>query len=536
MKEQSTTRGFAILSLAGILAKLLSLLYVPLLQGLIGTGGYGIYQKTYEIFVFLYAVLNLGMQTAIAKYVSELEAVGNHRDALRTFRLSRTLLLVFGTLLTALLILSAKFIAYRSENPNIYIGLIALAPAIALTSVLCSYRGYFQGRNLMTPLAVSQVLEQLVNVALSLMFAFYLMRYGVEYGSAGATLGTSIGALVAIYYLIFTTIRKKFESDIKSTDTSLKRLRGKVIIKRLITYGFPIALSAGLQNFGAVVDMFNVNARLIYAGFSTSQADELYGILGFYKTLLYVPLIIITALGTAVMPAISRALVLKEKDVIKEKILFAIRMTYTVTIPAAFGLAVLSSEVYKVLFGIPQGHELMLYGSIVVVFMAVVQIQNTVLQSINQFYFVVISLLIGIIFKIASNYILIGYRDINIKGAVVGGILCFLVPMILNHGKLCRALKIKFSLMTLALKPIISSVIMAIFIYALKSLFFGAASNIIGTGRFISAIPLLLTIVIGGFIYIYVMIYIGGVRKKELEGFSPRALTFLPGFMKKNLR
>lgn len=67
MKEQSITKGFAILSIASIVAKLLSLIYVPFLTRIVGSVGMGIYGKTYDIFVFVYALTNVGLQTAIIK-------------------------------------------------------------------------------------------------------------------------------------------------------------------------------------------------------------------------------------------------------------------------------------------------------------------------------------------------------------------------------------------------------------------------------------------------------------------------------------
>lgn len=535
MVRESASRGFAILSIAGILSKVLSVLYVPILQGIIGIDGYGIYQQTYEIFVFLYAVLNVGMQTAIAKYVSELSALGNNKAALRTFRLSRTILTLFGLVLTGLLIISARFISTSSESPDIYIGLIYLAPAIAITSTLCAYRGYFQGKNLMTPLAVSQFLEQLFNVVVSLIFAKILMKYGVQYGSAGGTIGTSIGALLAVVYLMYFAGASGIYNYVKNTSESINYISGKKIVKQLLIYGFPITLSAGLQNFGAVVDMFNVKSRLLYAGFSNYESNMLYGVLNFYKTLIYVPLIVIFALSTTVVPDVSQALVLGDRKAIKEKILSSLRISFIISIPAALGLSVLSYEIYKVLFGTDLGYKLMLYGSCVVVFMSIVKIQSTVLQSINEFYFVVFSLAVGIILKIGSNFILVGNREININGAVVSGILCFLVPSILNHRKMCKTLKIKFSLFGLTLKPLISSIVMVAATLLIKYILF-SMTGIINMGRFVNIIPLMVTIACAGLVYLYSMIRIGGITKDDIESISPRLMKKLPSFMKKNLK
>ena len=88
MEQKSAGRGFLILSIAGIAGKLLSAIYVPLLTGVLGGAGYGIYVAGYDIFVFLIAVTSLGAQPAVTKVVAELRAVGNHKDALRAMKLS----------------------------------------------------------------------------------------------------------------------------------------------------------------------------------------------------------------------------------------------------------------------------------------------------------------------------------------------------------------------------------------------------------------------------------------------------------------
>ena len=204
MKEQSTTKGMLILSISGILVKLLSLVYVPLLSGIIGSQGYGIYNSTYQVFIWIYAVTNIGMQPAVAKIVAELDEKGNPRDALRAFKITRALLLTMGFISTILMIVLAEPISKLTNNPRSVYSLMMLAPTLTVTSGLVSYRGYFQGRNIITPIGISQILEQLINVVVSLLFAnIFLKSFGIEMGVAGATIGSALGALVAVLYLIY---------------------------------------------------------------------------------------------------------------------------------------------------------------------------------------------------------------------------------------------------------------------------------------------------------------------------------------------
>ncbi|WP_017211499.1 putative polysaccharide biosynthesis protein [Clostridium beijerinckii] len=537
MEDQSanSSRGFLILSIAGLLTKVISVFYIPLLQRIIGLDGYGIYQNCYEVFLFVYAVTNLGTQPAIAKVVAELTALGKPNDAVRTLKISRTLLSLVGAVLTIFLMLFAFPIGNMIGNPAASYGILMLAPSIFVTSLLSSYRGYFQGRNSMTAIAVSQVLEQVINIAISLACAYFLVHISVEYGSAGGTIGTSVGAFVACLYMVYVYGKKNFEEDSMYAQQNVKRVRTKHIIRKLIKYGLPITLSSGLQNFGSLVDMVNVNSRLAFAGFDLQQSHVLYGVLGRYKTLLSVPLIIVTALGTTVLPAVSAAMALKDKKEIRRKTSFAFRITLIITIPAAVGLSCLGQEVFELLYGTDQGFELMVMGSVVLVLMAVVQIQTIILQSMNKLYYVLGTFSIGIVAKIIANYILVGIPEINILGVVAGNFLWFAIPMILNKRALKKALRVKIPLFRSAVKPLFASAIMAGIIFMLKT-----PTSVILTlangNVFLKAISTILIISIAGFVYLYSMMLIGGIKKNDIDSISPRIFNYLPRFLRKKLQ
>lgn len=539
MEEQSASsssnRGFLILSIAGLLTKIISVFYIPLLQRIIGLDGYGIYQNCYEVFLFVYAVTNLGTQPAIAKVVAELTALGKPNDAIRALKVSRTLLALVGAILSIFLMLFSFSIGDAIGNPSASYGILMLAPSIFVTSLLSSYRGYFQGRNSMTAIAVSQVVEQIINIAISLGCAYLLVHISVEYGSAGGTIGTSVGAFVACLYMVYVYEKNKFEEEAVEAQQNTKRVRTKQIIRKLIRYGLPITLSSGLQNFGSLVDMVNVNSRLAFAGFNLEQAHILYGVLGRYKTLLSVPLIIVTALGTTVLPAVSASMAVKDRKEIRRKTTFAFRITLIITIPAAVGLACLAEEVFELLYGTGQGYELMVWGAVVLVLMAVVQIQTIILQSMNKLYFVLGTFSIGIIAKIAANYILVGMPEINILGVVAGNFLWFAIPMFLNKSALRKALKVKIPLFRSAVKPLLASIAMAGVIYVLRS-FTSTLVIIANHNSILKAVFTIAIISIAGFIYLYLIILLGGIKKSDINSISPRIFNYLPRILRKKLR
>lgn len=534
MEEKSMGRSFLILSISGILVKLLSALYMPFLVAIIGMGGYGIYSSSYNIFIFIFALTSLGAQPAITKVVREFSVVGNHNDALRTMKIARKYLGIIGIVITVIFFVLSDFIVRITNiNPNTVLSLKFLTPTIALTTILASYRGYIQGIEDMKTLAISTVLEQFTNVIVSLLFAFILIGISIEWGSAGGTVGTSIGALVAIIFIMYIYEKNDYENIAIKNDKSNSKISEKKIVKKLMAYGLPITLVGGMQNAGGLIDTINVQQRLKFAaGFAEDYATELFGILTSYNTLLYVPLTIITALSTAIFTKVIESYVQKNIKELKRQMSYSFRITYMIAIPSAFGLSILSREIYILLFGESMGYELLMYGSVVLIFMSITTIQNTILQGINKLYLVLLTAFTGISIKFIVNYILVGIPSINILGAIIGSLISFLVPAIINHKKLQRIFKIRIPIIRQAVPSLISAIIMSIVIWICRGPLLRVLSIVEG-GRLLTGLIILVLISLGGAVYLITMIAIGGIKKLDLDMISPKLYIIIPRFLRK---
>ena len=536
MKEQSTTKGFAILSAAGMIVKLISLLYMPLLIVIIGDDAYGVYSIAYAVFLFIYAVTNSGIPVAISKLVSELIATNNPRDAVRSFKIARGVLLIIGMIMAILTFVFAVPLANIAETPRAALAIKALSPTILLTAVLSSYRGYFQGRGNMIPTAVSQIIEQITNTIFSLLFAAVFIKYSIPAGVAGGTVGTTLGAAIALVLLIYFYEKKKSWSiEHQQKDTYNGHHSNKYILRKIISYSIPITLCVGFQNAGALIDASNVKGRLLHAGFNEQAASVLYGGLGKFNILNNVPITIISALAAAVLPAIAGAAAIKDKRQIQSKIRYAFRLCFLISVPASVGLAVISEPIYKMLFPTTEGYKLMAYGSMVIILMAVVQIQTAILQSVGKLYTATVYLILGIIAKIITNYILVGKPSINITGAVFGSYVCFIIPLILNDRLIKRRLKIKYSLLGYAIRPIIAAVFMGLivyiayfdFVFVLSYINKGYMANLISTG---------LSIILGGYTYLYGLILTGGITNNDLKTMPTKVTKLIPKNMLKRIK
>ena len=130
---------------------------------------------------------------------------------------------------------------------------------------------------------------------------------------------------------------------------------------------------------------------------------------------------------------------------------------------------------------------------------------------------------------------LVANPDINIYGAVISGMVAFVISLVLNHFRMRKTLKMKISMLKYALKPLLASIYMSIGIMLSKyviSLFidFNNLSLILG-------IAILLVIIgIGAFMYLHAIIILGGIKKADIEEISPKLLKVMPKFLRKNIK
>jgi len=84
-------RGAFILTVAGIISRMLGPVYRLPLASLLGDEGIGLYQMAYPIYTSILAISTAGIPVAISKLVAEKVAEGNQAQAMRVFRIALSL-------------------------------------------------------------------------------------------------------------------------------------------------------------------------------------------------------------------------------------------------------------------------------------------------------------------------------------------------------------------------------------------------------------------------------------------------------------
>jgi stage V sporulation protein B len=194
-------------------------------------------------------------------------------------------------------------------------------------------------------------------------------------------IGTTLAALIAAVFLVrFHSSKGRMSENKNFISMDARRYTYSELLKKVVGYSIPITLSIGMQYAGNLIDVWNTKVRLMHGGYSESMATELFSHLYKYQQLLNAPIAVMAALAATILPAISAAVALRDKNKVKDRVNYAYRLCFLITIPSAIGFLVLSNPIYRMLkYG--QGSELMLYGSAALVMLAIVQIQTSILKQ-----------------------------------------------------------------------------------------------------------------------------------------------------------
>lgn len=545
VKKQSTQKGFVILGAAGIISKIMSVAYVPLLTLILLNEGNGIYNAGYSVYAFVYVLANQGAPVAISKCISEQVALGHYADSRKTFNTALMFMGAIGLLMSLILIIFAGPLSSAINFKSAELTIVAFAPTVLFSALASAYRGYFQGRTNMTPTGVSQILEQFVNCVISIIGAVVMKNYGagiassmglgpveassmsLMYAAMGATFGTTLGALVSWCYLAAVFDRNKSSLDKEAEDNGGKPLILPAdALKRVLKYIIPISMGATLIVIANTVDLVNVKTRLLAAGFSEQIADSLYGILSTqWQKIINIPLVLVTAMGVAVFPQISEAMAKNDRAKMAKKIKYAFNVLYTITIPAAVGLFVLAEPILTSLFPTtvePVSITMMQAGAICVVLIGIVNMQTSVLQSVGKVYTAPVIMFFALIIKIILNYVLVANPEINVMGAVIATIICYALAASVNQYFVRKyTVKIRGISKTIG-KNLLASAVMGSMAYLVYRIILSLTN---GSYIFI-VLSLGIAVIAGVLTYVCVMAAINGKLSAITGGYEDRDSDF----------
>ena len=477
-KKDGLIMQAGILAVAGIIVRIIGLLYNTPLTNIIGDEGFGYYSNAYTAYSIVLLISSYSIPSAVSKVIAQKLAKREYRNAHRIFRCALIYVLVVGGVASLFVFF---FASYMVDLGGSVLPLRILAPTIFFSGILGVFRGYFQAHKSMVQTSVSQILEQIVNAVVSVVMAYFLVKLvsgkdettQASYGAAGGTIGTGAGVGFALLFMIgvYLLNKKMFDREIKR-DKTVHEDSQKEIFKMIILVVTPFIISTAIYNVNTFLD------QKIYQTISLSiqqkaEADVSFDLSAIAKAtkLANIPIALASAMATALIPGISSDFAKGDLEGVKSKVARSVKVTMFISIPAAVGMGVLSRPCVQIIFhqkaSLEISADMLTIMAITIVLYGLSTLTQAVLQSIGRMNTPIINALLALL--IHSAVMIGGMLYLDQKWGLYcyagSGVIYAFLLCLFNGISVHRHLKYRQEIDRTFIRPTLCSVLMGVVAY-----------------------------------------------------------------------
>ena len=299
--KSSLITGTLLLTIAGVLTRIIGFFYRIFLSRVIGAEGLGIYQLTAPVMALGFALTSTGIQTAISRFVSNEVGKKNPGGARSYLFCGLWLSLLLSVLFSVILWKNTDFIA------RAWLGDARCAPLLSILSlsfvpscIHACINGYYYGLKKTGVPALTQLAEQLARVAIVyVLFQIYTEQQQsvpLSVTMWGVVIGEIASTLVSVSCIRVLS---------GTTDRGLSMV---TCTRNLLAMAAPLTANRVILNLFSSYENIMIPNRLRLFGYEFSDALSVYGILtGMTMSVVMFPSVVTNSVSVLLLPAISEA-------------------------------------------------------------------------------------------------------------------------------------------------------------------------------------------------------------------------------------
>jgi len=460
MKKNTFVEGTFIATLAIILIKILGALYVIPFYKIIGEDGGALYSYAYNVYNLFLNISTAGLPIAISKIISEYNALEMYETKEKAYKICRNVITIISVFAFFLLFVFAEEFALliigniEGGNTIKEIGFCIRSVSFCLLIIpfLSATKGYLQGHKFIAPSSTSQILEQLVRIAIILMgsyIAINIFNSSVSVGVAVAISGAFFGGLIAFLYLKFKIYKNK-KMFIKKSVKKESVVETKIIVKKIISYALPLIITSIAIDIYSITDMTLIIRGLYFLGYKGIEAETIASIIATWapKICMIINSVAI-GLSVSIIPHMVTHFVKGNMKELNRKFIQAIGIILVSALPMTIGLSILSNPVYTLFYGqSAYGGAILKYLVYSALAASIHMTINTTLQSLNKYKIVYLNTIMGFIANAVLDVpIMILFHNIGIPayyGAIVATLIGYSLSFFLALNSLQKELKFTY--------------------------------------------------------------------------------------------
>ncbi|WP_079708210.1 putative polysaccharide biosynthesis protein [Paraliobacillus ryukyuensis] len=478
MSKSTILRGTLLLTGATFLSKFLGMIYTIPFESLVGASGAKLYGLAYGPYTIFLSLSTVGIPLAVSKFVSKYNSLGDYKTSIQMYKLALRFMLVTGIVAFLIMFLGSDLLA-KLYIPKEAVGITEsdvsmvlkmLSFALLIIPIMSITRGFFQGNESMGPTSISQIVEQIVRIGFLLVAVLLIIK--VYNGSTTlaigfATFSAFIGAIASGIVLIWYWKKRKpyIDRQLNQQVTTYK-LSTRMMFNELFRYAGPFVIVGLAIPLYQQIDAITFERTMISIGLtSSSYIDNAFSTINFYgHKLVMIPITLATGMSLASLPTLTKSFVEKNREQLFKQINQSLQVVLLLVIPAVLGMSVLSSEVWGAFYGLDKyinlNASLLGWYAPVALFFGLFSVTASILQSISQQNYAIISLIAGLLLKGLLN---IPFMHLfEAKGAIIATLIASFVTVILNIMRI--KLAIQFSLRQITKRTILIGIFTAIMV------------------------------------------------------------------------
>lgn len=515
-KKSGFIEGAFIATVCIIITKILGVLYVIPFYNIIGEKGGTLYGYAYNIYNIFLIISSAGIPLAISKLTSEYNTLKQDNKKIRMYQLSTKAVMIFS--IASFLICFvfapsfAKFIIGGLSGGNkisdVALVIRSISFALLIIPMLSIKRGYLQGHTYIKEPSISQIIEQVVRIAIIIAGSYLCVKIfnlPVKYAVVVSTLAAGIGGLATYIYLEVVTRKNKKQIGL-DLEPKITKKEDREIIKKLIGYSIPFIIINLLNNGTTFADMVLIIKTLPRLGF-TAEATEYIG--SVFTTWSVKIDTIITSIANgliiSLIPNMVKQFNEKNNKAMNQTYNKCLKIIILIIAPLAIFMSVMSTSMWNIFYTPNEyGSLIIKFNIIVIIFDCLYIVVNSILQSINCQKVIYKSVVTGQVINVILDIpLMIIFHKIGIPayyGAITATLICFVTANVISMHYLNKEMHLEYKETIKSIPKFILSSIILIIMLKIFKLFLPVES----TRKLIQLINILITGTVCGGVYILI--------------------------------
>ncbi len=319
-KKHPLLIGTAILTITGLISRIIGFFYRIYLSRLFGEEGMGIYQLLSPVLAISFSLSAAAYQTAISKMVAE-KTARRKESCFHPMLCGLSISLPLSLLCTGVLYYFAQPIGtYLLLEPRTVSMLRILSVSIPFSAVHSCINGYFYGIKKAGVPAVAQIVEQLVRVGCVYCISIYAFQRGAKPTINVAILGLVIGEFISMLVTIIAIYGTYIQKSKMPNPREASLFRGiSSSYRGILHMAIPLTANRIVLNILQSIEAVSIPSMLKLYGYDSSTALSVYGVLtGMAMPLIFFPNAITSSISVLLLPMISESHAIGDKKAVKK--------------------------------------------------------------------------------------------------------------------------------------------------------------------------------------------------------------------------